>query len=285
MAPRRTMRATTRPWALIVLLAGCDGPTAPAIDGGGTVEGLLFESDWSTATGTDRAAVSDGERWTQVGTNNVHAGVIPADGLDFPTANVLEVVADGHGKVIRYDALPIPGIGESRFYRWYFRVVVPDEFSSDDPNTHPIQDGNAAGQTNWMFNVNFDYAATGVWNMRFSVATPETDWPNYGWEPPTLDKHVTYRIELRVDRVGDDTFQLHPRIYGSDDTLLYDDDDFQNIDRTDTLASTPTFRFRDLANLNGLNSGYNGLGGVTDPMTIYYEGAFCVRSDTWCGPY
>lgn len=262
----------------------CDPPVA-APDGGGTTEGLLFESDWSTATGTDRHAVSDGDRWTQVGSNNMVAGVIPADGLDFPTENVLDVVAEEHGKVIRYDGLPVPAVGESRFYRWYFRVVIPDEFSSEDTNTHPIQDGNAAGLINWMFNTNFVYDTPGVWNIRFSVHTPETDWPNNGWEPPTLDKHVTYRIELRLDRVGEDTFQLHPRIYTSDGALLYDDDDFQNINRTATLAETPTFRFYDVANLNGLNSGYNGLGGASDPMSIYYEAAFCVRSDTWCGPY
>ena len=54
---------------------------------------------------------------------------------------------------------------------------------------------------------------------------------------------------------------------------------------TDTLASVPTFPFNDVMNLNGLNSGYNGLGGVTEPMTVYYEAAFCVRCDTWCGAY
>src|SRR3989304_6075804 len=79
---------------------------------------------------------------------------------------------------------------------------------------------------------------------------------------------------------------MHPRVYASNGTLLYDDGDFTHTDSSNTLAQlNPFFPIRYIDNTNGLNSGFNGLTSPSRQETLYYEAAFCVRDDTWCGAY
>ena len=78
--------------------------------------------------------------------------------------------------------------------------------------------------------------------------------------------------------MGATTFTLHIRVYNSANTLLYDDRNFTNQDGTATLASNPTFTFVNVANLDGLNAGINGLSGSEwFPSVLYmYQGAMAV---------
>jgi hypothetical protein len=248
----------------------------------------LFVSDWSNSTGTDDTAVRDGEKWNpNPGANNQLTGVVSSTGLDFPTTNVLEVVVNesGAGKVIRKTGLTVPDESEDRYYRWYFRTVFPDDLNSTsgDTNTHPIQDGQSIGSTNWAFNVNFDYDAEN-WNADFQVLNQS--YPLNHWWTPTLQKNITYRFELHLHRYNVSHYQIHPRVYWSNNTLLYDDDDFTHTDSSNTLADlNPYFPFENVNYLDGLNSGFNGLLDPTREAILYYQGAFCVKSDDWCGEY
>jgi hypothetical protein len=54
------------------------------------------------------------------------------------------------------------------------------------------------------------------------------------------------------------------------------------------LANNPALSFNVLSNLRGFQIGFNGLsaGSASDfPMVLYYQGAVCIRTDTWCGAY
>lgn len=265
----------------------------------------LFESDWSTAQGNTDAALRDTAQtlpWTtaQAPTATRLSSVVSAAGLGFPAgmANVLQVrlgndgVAAPPAQVIRVGATvaptawPTPAVGESLYYRVYKRVTIDDAYISAS-TTHPVQDGNAAGGTNWMFVVESN-AGAGVWRLKFEVAMA---FPNNFWTPPLLNRNQTYRFEWRVHRISATQFNLHARIYDSAGALLYDDDDFNNANNSAQLDDLPALDFRAGAvdNLRGMNAGTNGLGNNGQsglfPMTLYYQGGVQVRSDDWCGAY
>ena len=179
--------------------------------------------------------------------------------------------------------ISVPAVGESRFYRWYYRNMM-------DVNTgltnvpHPIQDGNAASQTNWAFATQTNVGGTGHWRPRFSFVG--TGWPN-SYNGPILQTAVTYRFEAQVQRTGTSTFNFHIRVYNSAGQLLYDDDDF----RTDeglpgSLADNPTLTFNNVNNMNGLNAGSNHAATSRPyPFVQSYQGGIAICRDNWCGPY
>jgi hypothetical protein len=263
-------------------------PAAPQPPGSANV---LFASDWSTATGTSDAALRDTSKplpWTMLGGQGLE--VIPSAGLDFPTTNVLRVTAiqatSGFG-ALRRSGLPVPAVGESRFYRWYSRVAIGDGVASGDPETHPHQDGQAGSQINWSFNVHHDLGAAGMWTPQLRTQSGINAWPNHWWTGPALSKNVTYRFELQVHRTGTGTFNLHVRIYDTNGNLLHDDASFRNDNGTATLASRPTLNFNTVSSLDGFNAGLNGLAGSDwFPSRVYmYQGAIAVCGTDWCGPY
>jgi hypothetical protein len=244
--------------------------------------GILFQSDWSSALGTSDFAILDGARaspWTVSG--GVGLEVIPATGLDFPSTNVLRVtasVARSGFALLRKTGLPVPAAPFNRYYRWYYRHVKPSIAGGN--NQHPVQDGNAQSDCNWTFNVNqIDHA---TYRVNFGV---EGVFPNDRWFSPILQTNVTYRFEVHFIALSPSASQLHVRVYDSRGVLLYDDDDFRNQAGTSTLASNPTFGMNNIANLDGLNAGVNGVVNLTQDVVHSYQGAFAVCSNGWCGPY
>ena len=240
-------------------------------------EGILFASSWDTARGNQQAAVSDGGRWQQIGGEN-SVGVVLADGLDFPAgmANVLEVAVNGtrsgywHGL---HTGITPPAIGGSLFYRWYIRVVMPDDLP--DSGTHPIQDNYAQ---NWDFQLT---NGAGNVNMRLDAGSSR-------WTPPNLPKGLTYRWEWQLHRTGASTYQAHVRVYDSADNLIQQDADFRDQNSQRTLAQNPDNALSNLNALGGITCGINGVTGLTTqatPIVLTYQGGFCIRADTWCGPY
>jgi hypothetical protein len=190
--------------------------------------------------------------------------------------------------IIRKTGMPLPVVGEIRAYRWYIRMMQPDGLI--DYQTHPIQDGNNASTTNWMFIVYNGGGGSGIPNGRWQ---PQF-WPdgdpvqnNRRWYAPILNKNETYRFELQIVRSGANTFNMHVRIYDAAGTLIADDDDITNIGSTLRLSQNPTFTFPNLAWLDGLNAGNNGIGSLpaNSNFTYAYQGGFAVCSGDWCGPY
>lgn len=248
---------------------------------------VIFSSDWSTALGTTAAAVQDTGKslpWSLRGGQGLE--VISSAGLDFPTANVLRVTAvaatTGYA-FLRKTGMPIPGVGQSRFYRWYIRVTTPDGL--EDHESHPIQDGNAASQCNWLFHIYHD-AGAGMWRPQVRPAGAANPFPNNRWFGPPLSKGATYRFEMQIQRTGTTTFQMHVRIYDSAGALLHSDAAFTNEQNTATLANDPTFTFLNVDALDGLNAGCNGIAGSPPwPFVYSYQGGFAVGSVDWIGPY
>jgi hypothetical protein len=266
----------------------------------GTNPVIAFHSDWSTALGGgDDAILDSGQElpWDFVIGNGRLSTVIPSTGLDFPTANVLLVVAEWRGSPVgaaaqnprldhRNEHLPVPAIGESLFFRWYKRVVWTPAYTADT-QLHPIQDGSSGSQTNWeqqVFN-NPD----GTWNHNWNVGGgAQNPFPDNRWLAPLLDKGVTYRFEHQILRISDDQFHLHTQIFSALGQRLLDDDDFRNINNTRLLSSEPDLFFNNIANLAGMQVGFNGLSAGVEtefPMPLFYQGAVAVRTDDWCGPY
>jgi hypothetical protein len=186
--------------------------------------------------------------------------------------------------------LPIPAVGESRFYRWYLRVTMPDNLS--DNSTHPIE---AGGANPWAFEIE-NSPNRGVPSGHYGIwfySAGEGSGNNFRWylgqdnaNLIALRKGVTYRFEYQWHRTGTSTYRQHVRIYDSSDNLLYDDSDFRNFNGSVGMSSNPDLAIGNLSGMSAFQVGNNGIGGSGPfPFTYGYQGGFCIRSDTWCGRY
>jgi hypothetical protein len=251
---------------------------------------VLFFSDWRHARGNSEAAVTDGRKWNVLSRGASETmKVVPATGLDFPSQNVFQMTAiermQGFG-IVRKTGMPIPRVGESRYYRWYFRMMQVDDV--EDYQTHPIQDGNAGSIANWMFIVYNGGAKSGIPKGKGQPQfwSDAANGLNSRWYGPILNKNQTYRFELQIDRVESSRFRMHVRIYSHAGNLIADDKHFHNFDKTARLSGNSLMLFNNVNNLDGLNAGNNGIAPPAPFPFIYaYEGCFAVRSDDWCGPY
>jgi hypothetical protein len=274
------------------------GNDAEPTDAGGGLLVPVFFSDWRTvALGTDNALVDDGGKWDLVAGNDRGEVIDAPDG--FPTAHALQVRYQNGGFVIlRHNGLPVPPVGTTRNYRWYYRNDQPDW--PMDNTQHPIQDGNAQGDISWSFNTNVLSDTT--WENYFGVQVNngENDFEHARWYSPMLTTSEVYRFELQVHRTGASTFEMHARVHASDDTLLHDDVDFTNAAAGGalSLADAPSFTFNEDTSrpfygadtLNGLNAGCNGVTGVTTAGFPYaVQAGFAVvdglAPGTFIGPY
>ncbi len=257
--------------------------------------------NWLTGTGTGDAAVRDTDRdlpWDMQSGNGALNTVIASTGLDFPCSRVYKCIAESSGGAIQTNKtdqlrlehenlhLPIPAIGESLFYRWYQRYLVPDSIDSSDSTPHSVQDGPAASTNNWMWET--PVGSDGTWTPQFNFGV--NAYPNNRWSTPALLKNQTYRVEFQVKRVGTSTFEPHCRIYDSDDVLVRSDADFVNRDGSKTFASIGSLTLRDIAYLAGWQMGNNGPSwrNVTagqHPYDMWCFGAARVRTDDWIGPH
>jgi len=290
-APVSTPRAgvsapATAPTARPVTAPAATPPAPPSSDenSGTRRRDIVWSSDWSAGLGLSPSALRDDARWSMLGGQGLE--VISSNGLGFPTASVLRVTAEqrttGYA-FLRKTGLPIPEVGESNYYRWYFRATMPDGL--EDPESHPFQDGNASSQSNWLFHVYHD-AGAGRWRPQLRPSARSNAYPNDRWSGPALQKHVTYRFEVQLARTGANTFRMNARIYDEAGTLLHASDAFSNQTGAATLASNPTFTFSQLANMDGLNAGNNGIAGSPSwPFVYGYQGAIAVCRGDWCGAY
>lgn len=281
-----------------------DSATVTVTSPGGTTPQFVFHSDWGSGVGRTAHVLADGDKakpWTFMLDNSSLLEVVPtsAEGLDFPTANVLKVKADNGGSGLVRAAqpqfrtadgyIPIPGVGQSLFYRYYIRITVPDSYS-DDPLTHGTQDADDFGLRNWQHEVKT--RTNGTFDLRLSVtnATSSNAWPN-SFFAVNLSKNRTYRIEQEIRRVSNAQFTLHARVYDASGALVFDDGDFTNADGSATLAGERLLNFGGggAAQLGAFRTGLNSLVGThasgTFPFTFAYIGGVAICRDDWCGPY
>lgn len=250
-------------------------------------EGLIFASDFGTALGSGAAALRDTGKsvpWTLSGGSGLE--VISSTGLGFPTPNVLSVTAqqanNGYARLFMMDLPPL-AIGNSRFYRFYFRGMFPD--GVDDNQSHPIEDGNAR---NWMFAINHNQGGNGFFTPYIGVSATGNGAQNYRWYLPAFQKGVTYRVEIQIHRLSTTSFNLHVRVYtGAGADPIITDANIRNEGGGLSLADTPTLFFEEVGRIQELWAGLNGLSGSNwHPATLYaYQGGFAVSDSDWCGPY
>jgi hypothetical protein len=261
--------------------------------------GVLFQSDFSTATGTTDVALLDtnkpvpwSDRSTTPNGNNV-IDIIAATGLNFPTTNVARVKrpAGGQGQCwVKLSGLGTPAVGEKRFYRVYVRVAYSDTDVTSPNNHHPIQNGTT---TTW--NWHLGNLTDGTFKMRYYYDPngPEVYFVNSTSVENLLSKNATYRLEWMVERTDATHCKLAVRIYNSSNVLLYDD----GAGNTNMLlgsgggvsmvgqgSSHFNMTSLDAALLDTFEMGSNG--GDTHTLDEYhYFGGVMIRKDTWCGPY
>jgi hypothetical protein len=263
----------------------------------GGVLSLVFASDWGTATGTTDAALRDTDQtlpWETLVTGNTNRDVIASTGLDFPSTNVLRVGTQWNGSgsaafIPRItEELPALGIGNSRYYRWYIRWVVPTSLTTWG-TPHPIQDGPDAATGNWLFE---SRRGTGGTKVTIGWNPPANTFPNNRWWAiDALDIDTTYRVELKATRTGTTTFTLDARVYNTANTLLLDGSDFLNQEGlgSTSLADVPSLTMRDVTQLRSFQVGTNGaFQGTTSgdhPVDFCYQGCVAISDETWCGAY
>lgn len=239
---------------------------------------LIFRSDFDTL-GSTSAARTDGGKWN---TNTPGYGeVVLSTGLDFPTPNCYRVPWDTAGAAIgQMSGLGVPGVGATRYYRYYLRHVQPD--ATVDTQNHPVQDSPGGG-FNWAA-LYYNNVGPGVFQFGFGPAFGQA-YPYSNWRMTSfLPKNVTHRYEFALTRLTTTTFRMRVRVYNSANTLLATEDNLEDAEGTSTLTNAPPFTFSDVSRLTSLMFGTSdNEPGVTGNFA--YEGAFAVSDVNWCGPW
>jgi hypothetical protein len=270
--------------------------------------GLVFASDWSTATGRSDAAWRDTNKarpWSTTGLplESRNGDVVASTGLDFPTANVFRVGFDSAlgGRVTISGAWPAPNVGDVIYYRTYFRNALPPTGLF----MHPLFPQVGGGTFIWEHMFNSDASAYGGTSnqFRFDIRTlydgsnslPEDA---HHWNV-ILDKNVTYRIEWRLQRMSAEGFRLDARVFNDLVSLAvpaFDSGDFTcgRFGHSHSLADTGVGAAGAGANIRipaSLVAALNELN-ISDPGTYSlsptdycYWGAVAVSLTDWCGPY
>ncbi len=268
--------------------ATTSGGTTASQTSGDSNAVFLFNSDWSTATGTGSAAVRDTGKpkpWTgEIGTA-WEVRNTAADGRDYPTTNYLrvgnqwlELTFDGSDGYV-----PAPQVGESVYFRMYYRMILAGTAGDthgtyfDDSNANPNWGPQALG---WYLIPD----AGDSFTYEFSAASGQD--PRYFSPSFKLSKNTTYRIEARYYRSGTNTYQLENRVYDAKGTLLFDtsnlcDRSWHSCKGYELAGRTFTIAGAGAASLTGLKIGVEG--GQGGPFAEYAAVAVC--KNDWCGPY
>jgi len=277
----------------VTITAASEGQSGSAaltitVTGGG---GLVFQSDWSTATGATAAAVTDGgkwDTWDDFGNGQLLSVV---SGVGAPGGrNALRVLQRGvsyAADVIKHGFVPV----STDFYvRFYMR-----NDDTSPPGDHTVEPGLFAASWNNLIYVRKTSSAS-AWQE--IIGTENAGYPVDYWHLRTsLAPGVWYRFEFWVHFVDATHVQPHVRVYDASGTLLYGDADFQQSDygntpawngsSTWTLASfaaagysvpvTPT----ELVNFVLAN---NGQLSAPDTGLPWYFAGVELRTDGWVGP-
>lgn len=252
---------------------------AITVESGGGLLTPVFQSDWEAGTR------SDGGVWNVFTGQADKTVVVASTGLDFPTTNVLRVQyidTIGGSEVLRATGLGVPAIGDTRWYRWYYRLVIADGVSVSDPEVHHIQDGASAGTSNWLFKTYHDGVsskgtAADKWVPHFHVQSTTSPGPfTNRFDGPDLDKNTTYRFALGITITGATTFTCQARIYDSAGNQLHTETAFTDTTSPSTHLGQVTVTANNMSYFDGINAGGNGLGGTDwhdeDPIFDYQGG-------------
>lgn len=294
-----------------VLDAGRLEVLSEAPSGGEPPAGVVFHSDWSTATGTSDAALLDMNKaplaWSARKDTNGGTAIVTAasTGRSWPAGmtNVMQITAQAEGGtqgVRNSGRFTAPGVGDAVIWRTYFSMEQPDSWSGGI-QYHPFQDGGAGGGSdrNWAFRV-YPHS-NGTWSPELFIDSVDDVYgPGaqiQAWELGdngilSLSKQVPYIIEVRMYVVDANSMRPAARILNGDGSPLYDESDFFRKGGgggNDTLADGHTFEISSLAGMTSLQAGSNNWDQAPpqDTLAAYWGGlAIAVGGeDDWIGPY
>lgn len=290
------------------------GKVPSVTEGGGVPAGLVFASEWDTGTGTGSDALRDTGRarpWSGVD-SNCEVRVTATDGRDYPTENYLRFQADGGADHIAVNAASgywsALAVGEYFFLRYYRQDRVPNTEDDSDGTHGDYIDTALSGGDGWgpyLFGLYPRHDTDGTFKLRVSAGADQADryWVTAAGDPSgpndstSYDKFTTYRYELRYSRVSTTEYRLGMRIYDVNDALLFDVDDWRDMDpfsgdaTTADRLSTWTFTTdRDTSRVTGFKLGINSFVPINDPPFDFVEyaavaAAVSTDADDWLGPY
>ena len=259
----------------------------------------IFQSDFSTATGTGSSAYLDGGAWDRRG--GFGQEVVASTGLDFPSTNVCRFDANysNSGFCLTQADTTALAVGVTRYHRLYVRMTFPDELVGN--GDHPWQDGNAVGDSNYLIGVHYgsDDSPTHDNDWQIGVIIIEDAGSITFDNGPWLSKGVTYRIEWAVERIDTATYNFDIRVYDTSDTLLYTSADFPADFGGGTLATRGPYDFKTAQQASPgdfFNCGTNDFetagnawwnaAPYSGVFTYGYQGCFAICEDQgWIGPY
>jgi uncharacterized protein YjdB len=255
--------------------------------------GVVFQSDWSTATGTSNAAVRDGTRWLNYWEFNNGSSVqllSVVGGFGPGGRNALKVVQRGssYAAAVQQDNVLPPST--DYYVRYYMRN---DDISS--PGDHVVTPDS------WLYpNLTYmrKFSSSAGWRFVMGTYGCGYTYPiDYMGPRETLAHGVWYRFEYWVHFVDPTHIQVHPRVYDAAGTLLYSDADFLQEDygasgpwngsQTWTLASYYAAGYSYCvvpSPLTSFGMGNNGQAGAVDTGLPWYFAAVQIRTDRWPGP-
>ncbi len=252
---------------------------------------VLFESDWSTDTGTSARAVTDGGRWKNYWEFNNGAPV-----------QLMSVVSGGPGG---RNALKVVQRGERLAADLQQNNVVPPStdfyvrFYMRNDDTSASADHIVVSGIDEYWNLTFMRKSSGTngWTFVISLYGCDSEYPLQHLGPAaTLQRGVWYRFEYFVDFVDPTHVQVHPRVYDANGTLILKDADFRQSGfgsavwngRSDwTLASLYGVGHRFCVKPGPMTSfgmGNNGQKGAIDTGLPWYFAGVQIRTDWWPGP-
>ena len=270
--------------------------------------GLTFASDFSTAVGGSREAISDGGKWNAIAGRafqfyeGVQGGqVVPSTGLGFPPSmknvyrGILYAQAD---PVVRHNTaldIDVPQVGEFFHTRIYFRLAKEDNVLVN--NMHWFHLGGIIAA--WHFNLNGFSPAPTVTTLWQGYSPEFAHWV-YGC---SVAQHATYRLAVGFERLTYDTARLrYLRLYDASNDVVCRESNLtvesklNGVDGTsvyevpiplgpDPRWGTPDDVFRKFQ----IGPNDSSVRGYTGPDNFLYFGGFAVRvsgsADDEIGPY
>jgi hypothetical protein len=255
-------------------------------------QGVIFQSNFSSALGNSDAAQSDGGKWEHLicpeSSRRPVLEVVPGSQAGWTlTPNILRVNNTGnptgsHCGMVQ-TRLNVP-LGHDFYIRTYIRVENEDDFNFHAVNLHY----GAMEALPWSI---FDPVASVDYNPKFTIETPSGNQYRR-WKPTQkLRQREWYRFEWHVQYVNvqAQTARIWPRIYDMQNNLLYDARTHVGIDQSQITLQQfydqgGVAHFGDLDAARHFAFGYEGRTQQQDQTRHWYHAAVEIRSDTWPGP-